>query len=133
MATKPEAAFYDWIKSNIPWFFQRIETTTGSGIPDIWSAHQGESLWIELKALPATNLQIRKAQYAWMTKAHWNGIHTWIWNRNPRRKTVIQAWVTPFEVEPGKKDHLKITSQPRYALSPENFRDLDIRKFTRTF
>ena len=122
MATQPEAAFYQWLNNNLPWFFQRIEATTASGIPDVWAAYRGFSVWIELKALTATNVQIRKAQYAWMCKAQWNGVPTWVLNRSPRRTTTVQGWRTPFKVELGKKDHLKIISQPNFALSAEQFK-----------
>lgn len=122
MPKTPEASFYEWIKSNLPWFFQRIETTTGSGIPDIWAAHSGRGIWIETKACPKNSVAIRSSQYAWMCKVLWNGVPTFVWNRNPKRKTLIQIWVTPFDVEPMKKEgYLRITSEPYIETNLKDF------------
>lgn len=129
MAKTPEQSFYLWIQNNFDWFFQRIETTTANGVPDLWTCSQGHSMWIETKACNATNVQIRKSQFAWCCKAHWNGWPVWIWNRSPRRKTVIQAWRTPFDTISGKQDHLKIVSEPLIALPSESFSKMTIKQF----
>ena len=42
-------------------FYQRIETTTGLGIPDIYAVIDGKSLWIESKIGP----RIRIEQFMW--------------------------------------------------------------------
>ena len=129
MARTPEATFFDWLKRSFPWQFQRIETTTGIGVPDLWVCHRGFQLWIELKAAPNTNVQIRKSQYAWITRMQWQGIRTWIFNRDPKRKEVILAWCPHFEVEEGRKDFLKITSQPKIALPAKEFARLPLHHF----
>lgn len=106
----PEATFAAWIRKNTDWFTQRIETTTASGVPDIWMHHNHSYAWIELKANTRTNVQIRSSQYAWIRAAQRRGIHVWVMNRSPDHE--IQVWTRDFEVTPGKKNYLKITSFP---------------------
>jgi len=58
-----EANFANWLKrrtdkaKNILW--QRIETITASGVPDVFAQKFLDYAWIELKALPASNVRIR--------------------------------------------------------------------------
>ena len=49
----PEATTAKWFMSGLPehWHAQRIETTTGRGVPDIELCANGRCCWIELKAL----------------------------------------------------------------------------------
>lgn len=51
-------------------FVQRIETSTGNGVPDLWVADQDRSNWIELKF---NTLHIRPEQYVWAKQLQ--GIH----------------------------------------------------------
>lgn len=46
---------------------QRIETSTGTGIPDIYFIYKGKSIWFESKTL---NYKVSKEQvnWAWTTK-----------------------------------------------------------------
>lgn len=129
MSRTPEQTFYDWLKRNFKWFWQRIETATASGVPDILAMHKGVVLIIETKALPQTNVQLRKAQYAWIAKAYYSNVRVWVFNRNPKRPNKIQAWHAPFKVKPGKKDHVKIISDPDINLHKDEFADLDINNF----
>lgn len=46
-------------------FCQTIETTTGRGVPDVWACHGSEAFWIECKAPPANQIELRKEQRAW--------------------------------------------------------------------
>lgn len=50
MAT-PEAMFSAWFVKNLPdaWDHQRIETTTGRGVPDLNVCTPKGECWIELK------------------------------------------------------------------------------------
>lgn len=47
---------------------QRIESSTGSGIPDINVRWMDQEFWIESKANPGPSAHIRPAQYAWMLR-----------------------------------------------------------------
>ena len=52
------------------WFYQRIESTTGRGIPDMFVCREGVSFWLEFKA---GEKRLRKEQWAWhmlLDKAH---------------------------------------------------------------
>lgn len=44
------------------WFYQRIESNTGRGIPDLFLRTHKHSIWIEMKA---TGLVLRPEQWAW--------------------------------------------------------------------
>lgn len=129
MASAPEKQFYEWILGNFPWFFQRIETSTASGVPDIWACHKGHSIWIETKAEPLSSVKLRSFQFAWIVRAHWNGIPVWVWNRPPRKKTLIQAWRSPFKTQPIGNDKVKIISDPQIALHKDKFAKLKIENF----
>lgn len=109
----PEKKFANWLRTNTPWFTQRIETTTGSGIPDLWVSHAGAYAWIELKAAPAYNVQIRISQYAWIMKAAYHNVEVWIMNKCPKDDKV-SVWTEPFEVSAGKAGYLRLVSCPDY-------------------
>lgn len=129
----PEVTFSKWLKRNFPdWDIQRIETTTGAGIPDAHIAIPDEpltiELWAELKTHPITNVQLRKQQYAWLNKRASKGGNAWVFNRDPKKR-IIQAWKAPFRVTPGRKDHVKIVSEPTIQLVEEMFKHLRGREF----
>lgn len=85
--TGPEQKFYarlriQLVRANA--FIQRLEVTTGRGVPDLFivmptlcsspGAGWATGFFIELKACPSTNLQIRSEQYAWLRKANMHGV-----------------------------------------------------------
>lgn len=83
--TGPEQKFYARLRTQLVRanaFIQRLEVTTGRGVPDLFiviSTHDPKLNWatgffIELKACPSTNLQIRSEQYAWLRKANMHGV-----------------------------------------------------------
>lgn len=47
----PEARFTGWFQKTLPpaWHFQRIETTTGRGVPDGHLCAGGREAWVEFK------------------------------------------------------------------------------------
>jgi hypothetical protein len=53
-------------------FPQRIETTTGAGVPDIALIGQGKTMWCELKW---ETRFIRAEQFVWATRAARQGVH----------------------------------------------------------
>ena len=69
-----EHKFYMWLKQGLKVFacdIQRIETSTGSGVPDLNVCYEGKEVWVELKA---NNKLLRKEQHAWaMRRAHHYG------------------------------------------------------------
>lgn len=131
-----EKVFYEWLKKTFPhWDFQRIETSTGSGVPDCHivavdpdSKDPPQEFWAELKALPKTNIQIRKEQYSWIEKRSRKGAQTWIFNRDPKNKTV-QVFRSPLFIETGRKNHVKLVSEPLYDLACREFKKLKAKDF----
>jgi hypothetical protein len=122
----PEATFYDWLRRNLKdrCHFQRIETTTGSGVPDVQltTKQPGFVVWIELKALSMTNVQIRNFQFAWIAQyPKWNA--PIVLNRCINTG-IIGFWRYPFRVEYGRKGHVKIVSTPTFACLGKDFVDL---------
>jgi hypothetical protein len=72
-----ETKMYKILRDTFPKiFFQRIETTTGLGVPDVFFAGGYVSGWMELKQLkswpakPMTNVKIpwRPGQLAWASR-----------------------------------------------------------------
>ena len=71
-----ESKLYEYLKKALPDFMlQRIESSTGLGIPDLWLSHKsGIKMWVELKAVgksPKNILRVpfQKGQYAWARRA----------------------------------------------------------------
>ncbi len=63
---KSEQEFYESFRPKIPGHLQRIETSTGSGVPDLVWCYDGRTIWIETKIeLPSRGVLLRKEQYAW--------------------------------------------------------------------
>lgn len=62
----PERDFWQAIRPAIPGFVQRIESSTGNGIPDVFVYRQGIVYWLELKVWQeGIGILLRKEQYAW--------------------------------------------------------------------
>lgn len=69
-----EASFSKWLVGHFRdqgAFVQRLEVTTGSGVPDLVVIHKGRTHWVELKW--NTN-HIRPEQAVWANKAAQSGI-----------------------------------------------------------
>jgi hypothetical protein len=90
----PEAKFSKWVVSNFlrDADVQRIETSTGSGVPDINVCYQGFEFWIETKIMtPSFKTLLRPYQGAWIQRRSAAGgsvfvfslneasDHLWIW------------------------------------------------------
>lgn len=61
-----ERDFWQAIRPAIPGFVQRIESSTGNGIPDVFVCRKGFAYWIELKVwTPGVGILLRKEQFAW--------------------------------------------------------------------
>lgn len=116
----PETIFYNWLRAH--WTYAdiwRIESTTGSGIPDChvtvgtgkdFDTENSFEFWLELKACPSGNVQLRKNQYARCMRKAQVGGKVILMNRDPKTK-IIQTWIFPFKVEPGRLDHVRIVDK----------------------
>jgi hypothetical protein len=72
----PESKFSRRLLSKFPMeaHIQRIETTTGSGVPDINVVYAGVEMWIETKVqTPAGHVLLRPFQWAWINKRFRSG------------------------------------------------------------
>jgi Holliday junction resolvase len=66
-----EKTFSTWLVKHLRtngWDVQRIETSTGNGVPDVNCCKNGEELWLELKCLDTVEPILRPMQYAWMLR-----------------------------------------------------------------
>ncbi len=65
-----EAEFRRWMVSNAPKsaLIQTIETSTGTGIPDLFLCNQGCPCWIELKDAEGMQCYMRTSQWLWMRR-----------------------------------------------------------------
>jgi len=117
---KPEQLFYQSLKRATPdWFWQRLEDSITSGIPDCLCVPSGDkqrAVMIELKALPRTNVQIRKSQVAWITRYAAKGGDVWVINKCTK-SGIIQCWKAPFPVVVGRVGHGKIVCDPTLIVS----------------
>lgn len=67
----PERALAKWLLDALPpnSHAQRIEVTTGRGVPDLNLCGNGREWWLELKADHKLPL-LRPEQFAWLTRRH---------------------------------------------------------------
>jgi Holliday junction resolvase len=66
-----EKTFSKWLVTKLRaqgWDVQRIETSTGSGVPDINCCKNREEIWIETKCLNTVEAVLRPMQYAWLMR-----------------------------------------------------------------
>ena len=65
-----EANFRKWLKQNKPAgaVMTSIETSTRTGVPDLFTCHRGIMKWIECKYLPNSKneIKLRATQYIWL-------------------------------------------------------------------
>lgn len=124
---KPEQGLWLWLKSHLDKqgvFSQRIETTTGVGVPDVFVAKDGKMAFIELKAMLGNRTGIRPAQAAWHAQAHRAGVPVFIMNRD-KASGEIAVWRAPVALAETaeKPDHhtlygRKIISEPLFRGPP---------------
>jgi|DEB0MinimDraft_10_1074344.scaffolds.fasta_scaffold225487_1 Holliday junction resolvase len=98
----PESKFYRELKTAIKDVdFQRIETSTGSGVPDLnCCSFDGKECWIELKVEQAGGkVFLRKEQYAWGFRRAkmWKGK---VWVAARALRSVRWYRFPHFQVEP---------------------------------
>lgn len=65
-----EKEFKKWLTLNAPkdWMIQTIETSTGTGVPDIFVCVDGFQFWGELKAGTNKKCYMRISQWRWFCK-----------------------------------------------------------------
>lgn len=115
-----EIKFWRWLKNKLskePVDLQRIENTTGGGVPDVNACHHGREAWIELKVHVKGMVVLRKEQYAWIVRrGHTHGGNVMVMALDPVNSKV-EIYYPRFEVRKwgntGK--YVAITSEPQFT------------------
>lgn len=71
-----EANFRSWLVKNAGsgWMMQTIETSTGTGVPDVYFCTQGHQGWLELKnSALLSACYMRVSQWRWFHKLYKRG------------------------------------------------------------
>lgn len=101
----PETKFYQKLKTAMKDLdFQRIETSTALGVPDVNVCRlDGQECWIELKVPVQNKIVLRKEQYAWgMRRAKMFNAKVWVAVFQMER--YVEFYRFPmFQVEPRGK------------------------------
>lgn len=111
-----ERKFWMWLRQKTPMVhWQRIETTTGPGVPDINGCYMGKDTWIELKInIPKKGVLLRKEQYAWITKRNMKGgrIYVLAWNQLTE---MCELYAPPLTVEKYANTHkyVRVLTPPK--------------------
>jgi Holliday junction resolvase len=112
-----EIKFWHWLKGKIgkEVDLQRIENTTGSGVPDVNACWKGREAWIELKVYHQGNIILRKEQYAWIMRRASHDGNVLVVVHNPETNDV-EIYEPGFTVRPwgNKCMYVAITSEPDY-------------------
>ena len=114
-----EKQFSTWLmkRLNERGHAQRIETTTGNGVPDINWAVGGKECWIETKIGCLDHVLLRKEQFAWGTRRIAAGGNVRVFAYCPAHDN-ISIFVFPLLVKVHGK-YLRIVSEP-YATTPRS-------------
>jgi hypothetical protein len=116
-----EKAFSTWLRAKLPGMIQRIETTTGAGVPDIWCGFpSGNSCWIETKVVTHKRVLLRKEQWAWMVKANNSNQVVLVVAFEPKDETVLVYHNSSMRIERYTK-YLSITSVPKLLVGKRMF------------
>lgn len=65
-----EKEFRKWVMTTAPkdWMLQTIETSTGTGIPDLFFCVKGYQGWVELKSTNSKDCYMRISQWRWFNR-----------------------------------------------------------------
>jgi hypothetical protein len=118
---KPEARFYSF--SVLPALrkcdLQRIEATTGRGIPDLNVCYQGKEFWVELKVAQRLSgvyrVYMRKEQVAWGIRRAQHGGSVFVCAKFPDHVSVW-PYFPLFQTEMHGKYRL-ITTMPSAQIA----------------
>lgn len=101
---KPEQKFYQQIKQHLPGHVQRLESSAGSGVPDLTICHRGVEVWAELKCDLDGMILLRREQYAWGMRRSTAGGRVWV-IAHIRAWRAIALWPFPLVVVPHGRSH----------------------------
>ena len=115
MSKTNEYKLFQLLKNNLKnTHFTRIESHTELGITDVNACHNGQEVWLELKANSRKDLGLSKYQIVWMKKRIKHGGNVWIMNRPLLDKTL--RFYSPSTIDPGSLT--SVHEQPTLVLGP---------------
>lgn len=119
----PEQEFWNRLKPNLPFFTQRIETSTGMGIPDVYCCYKGKPFWLELKVwIDGTGILLRKEQWGWANRHKASGGVSFVVTQTPIDNVVLLMPIESIIVSP-------YGTQEKYVLiTSKQSRDTAIRR-----
>lgn len=129
MASKPELLIYSALRSmfirTLPkgkWLLQRIETSTGVGVPDLYCSARGISFWIETKT---TEYVVSNEQLNWAHQHTLTGGLTYVVTRIKHTPTPGKQGVKHTPTTANKAPNASSsapTRTPTYPTLPELMR-----------
>ena len=98
---KREGEFRSWLIENKPKnsVMTPIETSTATGVPDIFSCYQGHSCWIECKSILSGPGRVRGTQYIYLKKLLAAGGHAKIVIQNIYRNTGKPTSISIYDAQ----------------------------------
>ena len=96
----PEQEFWNRLRKHLPGFTQRIETSTGNGVPDVYCCWKSKPFWLELKIwTPGTGILLRKEQWAWAKQHEIFGGHSFVLAQTPIDNVILVMHISEIKVE----------------------------------
>ena len=99
-----EKAFWQQIKRSLPYVhWQRIETGTGQGVPDVNGCIGGDEFWLELKIAQGNKVKITPGQIAWLMQRIDAGGKAWIIVKKKEQIFIYNGYQGSFLLDSGLK------------------------------
>tara|TARA_R100000656_G_scaffold67674_1_gene51227 strand:+ start:278 stop:652 length:375 start_codon:yes stop_codon:yes gene_type:complete len=99
-----EKAFWQQIKRALPYVhWQRIETGTGQGVPDVNGCIGGDEFWLELKIAQGNKVKITPGQIAWLMQRIDAGGKAWIIVKKKEQIFIYNGYQGAFLLDKGLK------------------------------
>ena len=99
-----EKAFWQQIKRALPYVhWQRIETGTGQGVPDVNGCIGGDEFWLELKIAQGNKVKITPGQIAWLMQRIDAGGKAWIIVKKKEQVFIYNGYQGAFLLDKGLK------------------------------
>jgi hypothetical protein len=128
----PETKFNRWVADRLLYdaHIQRIETSTGSGIPDMNICWHGREFWAESKvATPGGNVLLRPFQWAWLKRRQSHGGKSVILAQFDGEVAVWEPYNTLVVVHGA---HLRVASTPSIRATKTAAGIASLRSFLMT-
>lgn len=109
-----EKNFWSSIQTYFQGHVQRLESSTGAGVPDVNICWMGREYWLELKVVtPRTGILIRREQWAWHNRRMNSGGKCFLLALDEKMNACFFAPTFIVNVEPyGKANKYVLVSNP---------------------